>query len=155
MYFCCFVTALITDNPGFTSFYDTIMNRTWFLDPAVLDKADIHSKVFFFTRMNSWLTTVLCVAAVVIFVNLFMLRFKATFQHVTELTVSLCVSLSFAYYYYVFLVSARYEIVMSSAHIGYFITAGVSLLIAVLKIVLLIRDHKGFEEPLLVFPVCV
>ena len=155
MYFCCFVTALNTDNPGFTSFYDTIMNRAFFVDPSTLDRAHSEGKLFFISLMNSWLTLVLSVAAVIIIINYFMVRFKATLQHVTEITVCLCVSLSIALYYYAFLVEARYELVMSSAHIGYFVTAGLSLVIAVFKIILLVRDHKGVKKTLLIFPAFV
>ena len=148
LYFFCFVTALTTGNPGFTSFYDTIMHRTPF---NVLEQEE----VVFISEMDSWLTFMIFAAAVLILINYFLVRFKFGLQHLTEAIVCICVSLSFAYYYYSFISLARYELVMNGTHIFYFVTAGASLLIAVFKIILLIRDHKGFRKDFLVFPVSV
>ena len=148
IYLFCFVTTMSTAEPGFTSFYDTIMKRAPF-------DATEHLQETFISVMHNWLIFVLFAAFVFILINHFLLLIKVALRHITEAIVGFCIFLSFAYYYYAYIRLARYEIVMSDTHIIYFVTAGLSLLIAVFKIILLIRDHKGVKKGHLVFPALV
>ena len=145
LYFFCFVSFLTGDQPGFVSFLDTIMRRIPFVGQEQV-------KGGFWDSLRSWMLVVLILASFFLILNMFLRHKKAVDGRIPEVVICMCVALSFAGYYCAAVFMARYEIVMSSAHILYMSTAALSLVMAGINLYGVMKSREKGKKASILYP---
>ena len=139
----CAVTMIRGGNPGFTSFYDEIMCRAPFADIPRGTGLSATSVRSFWQAVDLWLAMALILAAVLIFMGVYLDRSEKARRQVTLTPVFLFVAASMGLYYLTCIKFARYDLKLSHTHVELFAIAALAF---VSEIVSLIRSRKNGDK---------